>query len=381
VGSENAPSTSNVLGSSEIPIARAKKQKDWPRASFFVLGLGEIYNHHMKFLVGLLVVLGSLFLIFQSRVVDFAPNQSIEVKKDATGKEALPLNIFFAGDVMLGRAVEERYKEADIFANVSEIFRGADAVVANLEGPILNNHIKTPYNSYKFSFATTTLGILKNSGFTDLSLANNHTDNYGRSGFVETILNLRGVGLNSFGDPNVISDYSFIQREINGRSFVFAGINDTYGNLSKESIFEFGRNLREKFSESVLVFVMHWGEEYKTTANSRQEELGRGLVDIGADLIIGSHPHVIQNIEKYNDKYIFYSLGNFVFDQYFSTSTQEGLVVKMSKGSECSFELFPVNIKRSVPEFMENAQKDSWLKEYSMNRGELSQFISSGCLK
>ena len=64
-----------------------------------------------------MVVSGSLFLIFQSRVVDFAPNQSIEVKKDATEKEALPLNIFFIGDVMLGRAVEERYKEVDISGN------------------------------------------------------------------------------------------------------------------------------------------------------------------------------------------------------------------------------------------------------------------------
>lgn len=360
------------------PIARAKQRLP-ERAIFIILKRG--YNHHMRFLVGLFVVSGSLFLIFQSRVVDFAPDPKPEAENNLVAENERSLNIVFIGDVMLGRAVEEKYKESDIFANVSEIFRGADAVIGNLEGPVLNNHIKTPYNSYKFSFSTTTLEILKNAGFTDLSLANNHTDNYGRSGFIETILNLKSVGLNPFGDPNVISDYSFIQREINGMSFVFAGINDTYGNLSKENILEFGRNLRGKFPESILIFVMHWGEEYKTIANFRQEELGRGLIDIGADLIIGSHPHVVQNIEKYKDKYIFYSLGNFVFDQYFSTSTQEGLVIKMGEGGECRFELAPVNIKRSVPEFMKYPQKDSWLKEYSMNSGELSQFVSSGCLK
>jgi poly-gamma-glutamate synthesis protein (capsule biosynthesis protein) len=126
---------------------------------------------------------------------------------------------------------------------------------------------------------------------------------------------------------------------------------------------------------------MHWGEEYKTAANSRQEEIGRGLIDNGVDLIIGSHPHVVQNIERYKDKYIFYSLGNFVFDQYFSTSTQEGLAVKMQEGGDCRFELEPITLYKSTPKFMEEAQKDNWLKEYSTNSGELSRFISSGCLK
>lgn len=335
----------------------------------------------MKFLAGVVVVVGSFFLIFQSKVTDFAPDFKAEKLENIIERKEPSLNIIFAGDVMLGRAVEGRYNEVDLFGNVSEVFKSADAVIANLEGPILNNHIKTPNNSYKFSFATTTLSILKTAGFTDLSLANNHTDNYGRNGFVETVLNLKSIDLNAFGDPNFISDYSFIKREVGGSSFVFAGVNDTYGNLSVRNILEFGSNLRSQFPTDILVFVIHWGEEYKITANLRQEEIGRGLIDEGVDLIIGSHPHVVQNIEKYKDKYIFYSLGNFVFDQYFSTSTQEGLVVKMSERESCRFELLPVNIKRSVPELMEYPQKDIWLKEYSMNSGELSQFVSSGCLK
>lgn len=345
------------------------------------MGLGS-YNQRMKLLAGVLVVLGVGLLLFRAEVVDFVPNFNALTAPITEKVKPKLINIIFVGDIMLGRAVENRYSEGDIFKNVSGIFKEADAVVANLEGPILSNHIKTPYNSFKFSFATTTLDILKNSGFTDLSLANNHTDNYGRDGFMETLLNLKSAGLYSFGDPNIISDYSFVEREIGRNKFIFAGINDTYGNLTKESILEFAGDLRSKFPDDFLIFVMHWGEEYKFIANSRQEELGRGLIDSGADMVIGSHPHVIQNIEKYNNKFIFYSLGNFVFDQYFSTSTQEGLAIRFQSGEGVSrLELLPATLYGSSPKFLDGMEKATWLKKYSEKNHALELMISVGVLE
>ncbi len=324
----------------------------------------EIYNHSMKLLAGIIVAFGSLFLVFYTTVVDFVPTpESPKIAGVASKEKAI--NIIFVGDVMLGRAVEVAYKKEDIFKNVANIFSEADAVVANLEGPILSNHIKTPNNSYKFSFATTTLDILKNAGFTDLSLANNHTDNSGRDGYAETVLNLKSVGLYPFGDPNLMSEYSVSAREIGGKKFIFVGINDTYGNLTTEKIFGFVKNLREKFKDGILIVCMHWGEEYEFVANERQVKIGRGLIDLGTDVVVGSHPHVVQNTEKYNGRYIFYSLGNFVFDQYFSTSTQQGLAVKMKIAEANSeFELMPVISNRSIPAFMTGEERASWLKEY-----------------
>lgn len=336
----------------------------------------------MKLLAGIIVAFGSLFLVFHTRVVDFVPLPEFPKRVDVAKEEVKPISIIFVGDVMLGRGVEVRYKQENIFRNVENIFNQADAVVANLEGPILSNHIKTPNNSYKFSFATTTLDILKSAGFTDLSLANNHTDNSMREGYFETMLNLKGVGLNYFGDPNLISEYSVFQREISGKKFAFAGINDTYGNLSKEKIINLAKDLREKFTEEFLVFFIHWGEEYKTIANSRQTSIGEGLVDAGVDLVIGSHPHVVQNIEKYNDKYIFYSLGNFVFDQYFSSSTQQGLAVNLKIGETgMEMELLPIDLYKSVPEFLTGDKKAERLKEYSLLSDSLKNEIIGGILK
>ncbi len=336
----------------------------------------------MKLLAGIIVAFSSLFLVFHTKVVDFVPVPEFPKKVEVEKRETKPISIIFVGDVMLGRAVEEKYKQEDIFRNVTSIFNGADAVVANLEGPILNNHLKTPNNSYKFSFSTTTLDILKFSGFTDLSLANNHTDNSMRTGYFETMLNLKSAGLNYFGDPNLISEYSANEREISGKKFVFAGVNDTYGNLTQKSIINFAESLRGKFSEDFLVFVMHWGEEYKTIANNRQVSIGEGLIDVGVDLVIGSHPHVVQNIEKYNGKYIFYSLGNFVFDQYFSSSTQQGLGVDLRIGEKgVEIELSPVDLYNSTPEFLTADKKAERLQEYSLLSASLKSEIISGILK
>ena len=336
----------------------------------------------MKLLAGIIVAFGSLFLVFHTTVVDFVPTPEFPKSAEVVAEEEKPINIIFVGDVMLGRGVEGKYKQGDIFRNVSGVFSEADAEVANLEGPILSSHIKTSNNSYKFSFATTTLNILKFAGFTDLSLANNHTDNYGRDGYFETMLNLKSVGLNYFGDPNLISEYSVNEREISGKKFVFAGINDTYGNLTDGKIIELAKSTRAKFSDDFFFFVIHWGEEYEFVANARQMRIGRGLIDVGVDLVIGSHPHVIQNIDKYNDKYIFYSLGNFVFDQYFSTSTQEGLVVNMRIKNEAKeLDLWPVISVKSVPEFLRGEERTIWLNNYSETNKLIQSEISAGILK
>jgi len=90
-----------------------------------------------------------------------------------------------------------------------------------------------------------------------------------------------------------------------------------------------------------LIISIHWGEEYK-------------IIEAGADLMIGHHPHVVQNIEKYQGKLIFYSLGNFIFDQYFSPDTQQGLAVGLEiYPDRLVCQLFPIQINLSQPVLME----------------------------
>ena len=92
---------------------------------------------------------------------------------------------------------------------------------------------------------------------------------------------------------------------------------------------------------------MHSGTEYVNDPNKRQIEFAHNAIDFGADLIIGHHPHVVQTIEKYKDKYIFYSLGNFIFDQMWSQETKEGLIVKFifEKNKNIQFSIIPIVIE------------------------------------
>ena len=95
----------------------------------------------------------------------------------------------------------------------------------------------------------------------------------------------------------------------------------------------------------IIIVSMHWGEEYQLRSNKKQQEIGRALVEAGTDIIIGHHPHVIQEIERYKNGWIAYSLGNFIFDQNFSKETMEGLMLKAIIQDKKIVEIEPVEIK------------------------------------
>jgi gamma-polyglutamate biosynthesis protein CapA len=103
-------------------------------------------------------------------------------------------------------------------------------------------------------------------------------------------------------------------------------------------------NQVENSSDLVIVYA-HWGNEYQSNSNLAIQTIAHKLIDAGADVIIGSHPHVVQESEIYNGKVIYYSLGNFIFDQYFMPETQQGLLVKMvidMKAETIAFIEYPI---------------------------------------
>jgi len=124
---------------------------------------------------------------------------------------------------------------------------------------------------------------------------------------------------------------------------------------------------RDKYKDSFIVVLVHWGEEYIETSSSYQRKIAYQLVDAGSDIIIGTHPHVVQEIELYHsdmqnkDSLIFYSVGNFIFDQYFSKETQEGLAVGLIQSKEnLKFVLIPIDLTNSQPKLMSEKRKDSF---------------------
>jgi len=250
----------------------------------------------------------------------------------------------FTGDLMFDRGIENQIKKNSVFypfKEIENVLRGVDYVIGNLEGPIINNPIDYGKTSLTFNFDKSIISGLKFGHFNLLSLANNHSLNAGETGLKETKEILKEVGINYFGDPINCDEKDIFS----GEDFILVGINQTFpSNCSEKNLEELIKNLKNKNLEKLLFIFIHWGEEYSQIANDFQKSLAHHLIDSGADLIIGSHPHVIQEIEKYNNKYIVYSLGNFIFDQNFSKETSEGLILKVAIKDKKISEIEPIKI-------------------------------------
>jgi poly-gamma-glutamate synthesis protein (capsule biosynthesis protein) len=154
-------------------------------------------------------------------------------------------------------------------------------------------------------------------------------------------------------------------------------------NCSDEEIAKIVKKVRESNPGKFLIVLLHWGQEYQLKSSISQQSLSHKLIDEGADLIVGSHPHVVQEIEEYKGKLIFYSLGNFIFDQYFSKETQEGLAVGLEIYPEkVIYRLFPIQSCLSQPFLMEKEKAKEFLENLA-KRSSLQLFdkIKTGIIE
>lgn len=285
---------------------------------------------------------------------------------------------------MLARGVRDRIEKNGfnaLLVNVKEAFRGVDYIVGNLEGPIIQDAPNVPHDSLQFFFDSDSVGFLKRHNFNILSLANNHTDNYKKEvGFGSTVSLLAEKNIATFGHYNSC-DIKYGYNDKNNYFLAFNLVGGDYGcsNIVLENI----KKIKKQNKNSFVILYPHWGKEYQATSGYMQKSLARKFIDQGADLIIGSHPHVIQDIEVYKNKLIFYSLGNFIFDQYFSRETQVGLMVGLSKKeSILSYYLIPFKSDKSVVNFLSNSEADALLKKISEKSSkELTLMIEKGTIE
>lgn len=235
-----------------------------------------------------------------------------------------PTTILLTGDVMLGRSVMSKSLKSQNptypFEKVAEKLKKADLVLINLENPIVEN---CPYldSGFKFCADPKMLAGLTYSGVDVANIANNHTYNYGKDGFEQTKKYLNDIGVSYVGDSNLVV------KEVNGTKFGFLGF-DYVTNKPKTSDFD---QVREsKTMVDVLIVSVHWGIEYKDVPSVSQEQIAKDLVASGADVIAGTHPHWEQTFETINGKSVYYSLGNFIFDQMWSEPTRRGMVAELT---------------------------------------------------
>ena len=288
--------------------------------------------------------------------------------------EVKPTVLHF-GDIMLNRGVEHQIKkhgDTYIFEALAgeeeRFFSGVDIITGNLEGPFVTERVPTN-KSIAFRFDPMLIPMLQRYNFSVLGLANNHSLDMGAKGLKESQDHLRNAGISYYGRQFGVDETSYTIENVSGVKMGFVGFNDTNAPLNEDDAV---RVIEEVVSQVDYVLVsVHWGVEYQTLSHPRQRYLAHLFIDAGADVVIGHHPHVVQEMEIYKNRPIFYSLGNTVFDQYFSKETQEGLAVGIvfAKSGLC-FTLIPLESQRSRVTQMPPKKTEEWL-EYFIDRSHV----------
>lgn len=245
--------------------------------------------------------------------------------------------LLFVGDLMFDRYVGsmlEAQGAEHVLGGVATFLQEADLTVGNLEGPVTSSasvsrgsRVGDPVNM-RFTFATTVPMMLARQGFDLVSLGNNHMLDFGSEGATETKLWLARAGISFVGDPTEVAD-DIVLKDVNGIEVAFLGYNDFFGKSAGETRLLIKDIIATEHPDFIVVLA-HWGEEYLPEPPERIRKIGRSFIDAGADLVIGSHPHVVQTYENYRNARIYYSLGNFVFDQYWNEEVRCGRAVSMS---------------------------------------------------
>lgn len=255
-----------------------------------------------------------------------------------------PVTFIAVGDIMMGRNVGKVMdKKSDLypFMNFITPFRKADIIFGNLESVLGDKREKLffPEKPHNFIAPFRTADTLKKLGFNVLSMANNHSMDYGESPLLKSRKLLLEKGFSVFGAGKDMKEAREAAiRIVNGTRFGFIGYSNGHSNrvyateeragtapYQLEIILEDIKSLRSKVD--VLVVSLHWGIEYEQFPTENQRKVAHQLIDAGADIILGHHPHVMQGIEIYNGKLIVYSLGNFLFDQKHKGTTKSFMLV------------------------------------------------------
>lgn len=270
------------------------------------------------------------------------------------------LTFTFAGDGMFGREIGYQFQNdfSALFSNLgNRTFWGTDISWMNLEGPISENDIeqsREPQN-LSFNFSNQALDALKYLKLTTVGLGNNHTHNQGRLALETTQQLLTAENIDWNGHPTEVSQEA-IQRYTQGELTVaLIAANVMNSSEGVEQLVQ-----QEHQAGNVVIVLPHWGQEYFNFHSPVQEEQATTWIAAGADLIIGSHPHVVQAAQMIDGKLVIYSLGNFVFDQTFSTETQQGLIVTGElTADEIKIVLVPTISRNYKPEIAQGKIKQA----------------------
>lgn len=291
----------------------------------------------------------------------------------------------FTGDMMLARGVARAMREKGTLypvAKVAEHLAAADLTFVNLESPIGVKGKPLPGKQIWFRAAPEAVDLLKAAGVDGLTLANNHIIDYDTENFLETLERLDEAGIRyTGGGRNIVEARRPLVMKAKGIPVAFLGYSqfaDLFFDWNYPRSFAATESvpgvagINEEWLAAdiaaaratpamVVVVSFHWGEEFQNYPTEEQKRLARKAIDLGADLVIGHHPHAIQGLEIYKGKLIAYSLGNFIMDRQETDLARESMIldVEITSGGVRSATVQPVWIKDEQPYMMTGPDAES----------------------
>lgn len=295
--------------------------------------------------------------------------------------DADTVSLSFVGDIVPGEylsALMEQqgydypYRQALLYLSEPDITAG------NLEIPITTRGTPITDQPYVYKGSPDALPALRDAGFNVLSLANNHAMDQGVEGMLDTIRHLDEAGLAHMGTGNNDKEaFAPHYEEAKGIKVAYIGLSrviplaklkadrnvpgiaESYDTARAVSAIQ-----EAKEAADIVVVMVHWGLDGKDTPEQYQRDLAKVYIDAGADLIIGSHPHVLQGFEMYKGKWIAYSLGNFVFTAYPKDALAETGVLDAAcnKDGNCELTFNPMKVAVGQPSPMESEEADALFK-------------------
>ena len=285
---------------------------------------------------------------------------------DTQERDADTLTVVLTGDILLDRGVRrtiERHGVERLFsAGVDSVLSEAQVAVGNLECPATK--VKAPVQKlYIFRGEPEWLGALRDHGFTHLNLANNHSIDQGREGLMDTRRNIVAAGMVPVGADSCMAAAAqpVLLAEHPRRVWLVASLRlalENYAYLTDkpcvsqepmDTLLSRVNRLRRADPEAVVIVSLHWGGEHTLRPVPRQRLEARRLVDAGADVLVCHHTHTLQTIEDYRGKKIYYSIGNFIFDQQKPLNSRACMVRLTITQDGIGTETIPVEIRQCVP--------------------------------
>ena len=277
------------------------------------------------------------------------------------------LSITLTGDVLLDRGVRQfvEHRSVDkLFSPfVDSVFQSSDLVVANLECPATK--IRQPaFKQYIFRAEPEWLQTLKAHGITHLNLANNHSVDQGRIGLADTKKNIQETGMIPVGagdnmqeaaQPVLLAStprnvYLLTSLQMPLENFSYLPDKTSVSHEDLDSLKTRVRQLKETDPCCYIIVSLHWGGEHTLKPVPLQRQQAHQLIDAGVDALICHHTHTLQTIEQYQGKPIYYSIGNFIFDQKKPINSKACMVKVTIKKESSHIETIPIVIRNCVPE-------------------------------